>query len=42
VQVDNGLDRKVEVLSSVGSTAAANTYNVLPTTSFFVTLSTEF
>ena len=42
VQIDNALNRKVAVLNAVGSTPAANTYNVLPTTSFFVTLSTEF
>ena len=42
LQLDNVLNRKVQVLSSVGSTSAANTYNVLPTTNYFLTLSTEF
>jgi iron complex outermembrane receptor protein len=42
LQLDNVLDKKVQVLSSVGSTPAANTYNVLPTTSYFITVSTEF
>jgi hypothetical protein len=32
----------VETLSSVGATPAANGYNVLPTTNYFLTLSTEF
>ncbi len=42
LQLDNLLNRKVQVLSSVGSTPAANAYNVLPTTNYFLTLSTEF
>jgi hypothetical protein len=29
-------------LNAVGATPAANTYNVLPTTNYFLTLSTEF
>jgi len=41
-QIDNALDRKVQVLSSVGATPAANAYNVLPTNNYFITLSTEF
>jgi iron complex outermembrane receptor protein len=42
LQLDNALNRKVQVLSSVGSTSASNTFNVLPTTNYFLTLSTEF
>ncbi len=42
LQVDNALDRKVQVLSSVGATPAANGFNVLPTVNYFLTLSTEF
>ena len=42
LQVDNVLNRKVQVLSSVGSTPSANAFNVLPTTSYFLTLSAEF
>ena len=42
LQVDNLLDRKVQVLNSVGSTPAANSFNVLPTTNYFLTVSTEF
>jgi iron complex outermembrane receptor protein len=42
LQLDNVLNRKVEILSSVGATPAANGYNVLPTTNYFLTLSTEF
>ncbi|HEY5226983.1 MAG TPA: TonB-dependent receptor, partial [Opitutaceae bacterium] len=42
LQLDNALDRQVEVLSSVGATPAANGYNVLPTVNYFLTLSTEF
>ena len=42
LQIDNALNRKIQVLNGAGATAAANTYNVLPTTNFFVTLSTEF
>jgi hypothetical protein len=42
LQVDNLLNRDVQILNSVGSTPAANTYNVLPTTNYFITLSTEF
>ena len=42
LQLDNLLDRKVQVLSSVGATPASNAYNVLPTTNYFLTLSTEF
>jgi iron complex outermembrane recepter protein len=41
-QLDNALNRRVQVLSSVGATPASNTYNVLPTTNYFLTLSTEF
>lgn len=40
LQLDNMLNRKVQVLSSVA--ASGNAYNVLPTTNYFVTLSTEF
>lgn len=42
LQLDNLLNRKVQVLSAVGSTPASNAYNVLPTTSYFLTISTEF
>jgi hypothetical protein len=42
LQVDNVLNHKVQVLSSVGSTPASNSYNVLPTTNYFLTLSAEF
>jgi len=42
LQVDNVLNHDVQVLNSVGSTAAANTYNVLPGMNYFVTFSTEF
>ena len=42
LQVDNLLNRKVQVLSAVGSTPASNAFNVLPTTNYFLTLSTEF
>jgi iron complex outermembrane receptor protein len=42
LQIDNLLNKKVQVLSSVGSTPAANTYNVLPTTNYFLTVSAEF
>ena len=42
LQVDNALNRKVQVLSSVGATPAANAFNVLPTDSWFLTISTEF
>ncbi len=42
LQLDNALDRKVQVLSSIGATPAANAYNVLPTTSYFLTISGEF
>lgn len=42
LQVDNLLNRKVQVLSAVGATPASNAYNVLPTTNYFLTLSTEF
>jgi iron complex outermembrane receptor protein len=42
LQLDNVLDRKVQVLSAVGATPASNAYNVLPTTSYFLTVSTEF
>jgi iron complex outermembrane receptor protein len=42
LQIDNALNRKVQVLSSVGATPAANTYNVLPTASYFLTISGEF
>jgi len=40
VQLDNLLSRQVQVLNSV--TASGNTFNVLPTFNYFVTLSTEF
>jgi hypothetical protein len=40
--VDNLLNHQVEVLSSVGATPASNGYNVLPTTNYFITVSTEF
>jgi hypothetical protein len=30
------------VLSAVGATPAGNAYNVLPTTSYFLTVSSEF
>jgi hypothetical protein len=39
---DNLLNRKVQVLSSVGSTPASNAFNVLPTTNYFLTVSAEF
>jgi iron complex outermembrane receptor protein len=42
LQIDNALDRKVLTLSSVGATPASNGYNVLPTTNYFLTVSTEF
>jgi len=42
LQLDHLLDRRVQVLSSVGATPAANGYNVLPTRNYFLTLSTEF
>jgi len=42
LQLDNVLNRDVQVLSAVGATPAANAYNVLPTTNYFVTVSTEF
>jgi iron complex outermembrane receptor protein len=42
LQVDNVLNTRVQVLSSVGATPAANAFNVLPTTNYFLTLSTEF
>jgi len=42
LQLDNALNRQAEVLSSVGSTPAANTFNVLPEVNYFLTLSTEF
>jgi iron complex outermembrane receptor protein len=42
LQVDNLLNHQVQVLSSVGATPAANGYNVLPTTNYFITVSTEF
>jgi iron complex outermembrane receptor protein len=42
LQLDNLLNRRVQVLSSVGATPAANGYNVLPTRNYFLTLSTEF
>jgi hypothetical protein len=42
LQLDNLLNRKVQILSAVGATPAANAYNVLPTTNYFLTLSTEF
>ena len=42
LQVDNITARKVQVLSAVGATPAANTYSVLPTASWFLTFSMEF
>ena len=42
LQVDNLLNHDVQVVSSAGATAAANTYNVLPGMNYFLTLSTEF
>jgi len=42
LQVDNLLNRKVQLLSSVGATPASNGFNVLPTSNYFLTLSTEF
>jgi len=42
LQLDNLLNRQVQVLSAVGATSASNAYNVLPTTNYFLTLSTEF
>jgi iron complex outermembrane receptor protein len=42
LQVDNLFNRKVQVLSAVGATPASNSYYALPTTNYFVTLSTEF
>jgi len=42
LQFDNALNRKIQVLSSVGATPAANAFNVLPTDSYFLTISTEF
>jgi len=42
LQLDNLLNRKVQVLSAVGATPATNAFNVLPTTNYFLTLSTEF
>jgi iron complex outermembrane receptor protein len=42
LQLDNALNHKVQILSSVGATPAANTFNVLPTTNYFLTLSGEF
>jgi len=40
LQLDNAMDRKVQDLSAVA--ASGNSFNVLPTTNYFVTLSTEF
>jgi iron complex outermembrane receptor protein len=40
LQVDNALDRKVQVLSAVA--ASGNAFNVLPTTNWFLTFSAEF
>ena len=42
LQVDNLLNHDANILSSVGSTPAANTFNVLPGMNYFLTLSTEF
>lgn len=42
LQLDNVLDRKVLLLSSVSANPAGNGYNVLPTRNYFITLSTEF
>lgn len=40
LQLDNMLNRKVQVLNSVA--ASGNSYNVLPTDNYFITVSTEF
>ena len=46
LEVDNVLDRKVQVLSAVAAQTASitsgNSYNVLPTRNWFLTVSTEF
>jgi len=46
LQLDNALNRKVQVLSAVAAQTASitsgNSYNVLPTTNYFLTISTEF
>ena len=46
LQIDNALNRKVQVLSAVAAQTASitsgNSYNVLPTTNYFLTISTEF
>ncbi|HVW22185.1 MAG TPA: TonB-dependent receptor [Opitutaceae bacterium] len=42
LQIDNALNRKVQVLNSVGSNASSDNFLVIPTTDYFVTLSTEF
>jgi hypothetical protein len=42
LQVDNLLNHDANVLSSVGSTAAASTFNVLPGMNYFLTFSTEY
>lgn len=42
VEIDNLFDHLVQVLNAAGATPAANTYNVLPGRSFFITVSTEF
>jgi iron complex outermembrane receptor protein len=42
LQLDNLLNRKVQILSGTGATPASNAYNVLPTMSYFLTVSTEF
>ncbi len=42
LQLDNLLNRQVQILSAVGATPASNAYNVLPTRNYFLTVSTEF
>jgi hypothetical protein len=46
LQVDNVLNRKVQVLSAVAAQTASitsgNSYNVLPTRNWFLTFSAEF
>jgi hypothetical protein len=42
LQLDNVLDRKVQITSAVGATPASNAHNALPTMSYFRTVSTEF
>lgn len=42
LEVDNALNRDVQVYDSVGSSVAKDTFDVLPTRSYFATLSFEF